>query len=162
MGKRSVTFDAAAGHTGLAFPLDDMNAKHTLSLSLAAAVALASVSCNRSGVTLGRVSGQVTLDGKPLAGARVIFRPTAGGRMSQAITDPQGNFSLAYTATEVGALVGEHSISIETGDVSIDNKTKEFVRKKEVLPAKYNWKTTLSHEVKRGQNSADFALSSRD
>jgi hypothetical protein len=68
------------------------------------------------------VSGRVTLDGQPLAGAVVTFQPirdssseppTATGSAGQ--TDKDGRFALRLVDPDrMGALVGEHTVSIST------------------------------------------------
>ncbi len=103
-------------------------------------------------VRLGQVSGQVTLDGKPLSEARVIFRPSHG-RMSQAITGEGGQFELYYTIDRAGALLGNHRVTISTSEpISPSEVTPELV------PEEYNVKSTLTAVVKGGENTLDFDL----
>lgn len=63
-----------------------------------------------------RVSGTVTLDGQPLADARVQFVPDKSkgteGAMASGTTDAEGKYELT-TATVKGAIVGHHKISVE-------------------------------------------------
>jgi|SRR3954451_23105926 hypothetical protein len=66
------------------------------------------------------VSGRVTLNGKPLAGADVIFQPRGNsqsprpaGTGSIGHTDEQGRFSLRMVEpNRPGAIVGEHIVRI--------------------------------------------------
>jgi len=97
------------------------------------------------------VSGTVTLDGQPLPGARVLFRPKQG-RPSAGITDDVGHYKLQYTAEKPGALPGEHSVIITTASEESG---------KEVVPARYNVKSTLKVSVDPGQRTHDFALDSK-
>src|SRR5438094_249318 len=68
------------------------------------------------------VSGRVTLNGKPLAGADVIFQPRGNteaprpaGTGSIGRTDEQGRFSLRMVKPDQpGAVVGDHSVTIAT------------------------------------------------
>ena len=57
------------------------------------------------------VSGTVTLDGKPVEGAAVVFAPAAGGPAASGTTDAQGKFQLT-TVNEPGAVPGEHVVTI--------------------------------------------------
>jgi hypothetical protein len=68
------------------------------------------------------VSGRVTLNGKPLAGAVVTFQPKTGRDLAQPATtgsvgrtDAQGRFTLRLVAPDrPGAAPGEHAITIST------------------------------------------------
>jgi len=61
---------------------------------------------------LGQVSGVVTLDSKPLAGASVLFQPPKG-RGSTAHTDRDGRYRLVFTPVATGAIVGPHRVTVE-------------------------------------------------
>lgn len=111
---------------------------------------------------LGRVSGVVTVDGKPLVGGSVAFQPMAEAGQaftkansvagSMAITDKDGKFTLQYVDGVQGAVIGKHSVQI-TG-------TDEFGVS--IVPAKYNFSTELTFEVKAGTNPpAKFDLKSK-
>jgi hypothetical protein len=68
------------------------------------------------------VSGRVTLNGKPLAGADVIFQPRGNskeprpaGTGSTGHTDEEGRFSLRMVEpNKAGAVVGDHVVTIAT------------------------------------------------
>ena len=68
--------------------------------------------CGQKGPAMGRVSGVVTYEGKPLAAANVMFLPVQGGRPATATTDDRGRFTLTTFTTNDGALVGEHHVTI--------------------------------------------------
>ena len=102
---------------------------------------------------LGQVEGNVTLGGKPLAGASVVFQPEKG-RPSFGTTDENGHYQLSYKEDVPGAAVGRHAVAITTyqeGDPGADDPALQKSRKEEV-PAQYNRKTTLTAEVKPGDN----------
>lgn len=81
--------------------------------SILAALLLAILcGCGQKGPAMGRVSGVVIYDGKPIAAANVMFVPVQGGRPATAITDDQGRFTLTTFATNDGAQVGEHHVAI--------------------------------------------------
>ncbi len=109
----------------------------------------------------GYVNGRVTLDGNPVEKARVHFHPVGGGRMSQGVTGANGDFELRYTIDEKGALIGEHKVVISTGEPVLDDKTGREYFLPEVIPAKYNKNTTLTANVKAGNNPIDFELTSK-
>ena len=117
------------------------------------AVVLA-VGCSKSDrPPLGTVSGAVTLDGRPLADALVLFTPDGPGRTSQGITDADGLYSLVYLRDIVGANVGRHAVRITTA--RDDNGGREL------LPPRYHAKSELQVEVLPGSNRFDFPLTSK-
>jgi hypothetical protein len=103
---------------------------------------------------LGQVEGTITLDTKPLVGAHVTFQPE-NGRPSTAITNEAGRYVLNYKgANDPGAAVGKHKVIISThqaGDPDSDDPAKQKDQK-ETIPAEYNSATTLTAEVKAGEN----------
>jgi len=112
---------------------------------------------------LGTVSGVVTLDEKPLANAQVTFQP-AGGRASVGETDSEGKYTLSYTGAAAGALIGPHQVVIISAVEAFSDESgegKDRAARPEILPAKYNSKTTLKAEVKAGSNTIDFPLTSK-
>src|SRR6516162_4504247 len=93
------------------------------------------------------VSGRITMNGKPLANAAVVFSPipdigsSSAGPGSGATTDADGRYTLLITGTTTrGAVIGKHKV--------------------QQLPPKYSGKNTvLEFEVQRGgSTSADFDL----
>ncbi len=58
------------------------------------------------------VTGTVTLDGSPLAGARVSFSPKGGGRAAVGLTDESGRFELTTNVAGDGALAGSYGVAI--------------------------------------------------
>ena len=117
------------------------------------------------------VSGRVTLDGKPLAGATICFSPPEG-RSSSATTDQAGWYELSYAGRVKGAMPGRNRVTIskpvpddpanltqeerallEAGEFSLP-----FV---ELLPDRYRGKTSeLTADVEPGRNTHDFDLTS--
>lgn len=99
---------------------------------------------------LATVTGTVTLDGEPLAGANVMFTPQAGGALSSGTTDDQGRYELRYGAAETGAAIGRHKVRISKHGTGSDTT--------DAVPEKYNAATTLEREVTEGANQLDFEL----
>jgi hypothetical protein len=119
-------------------------------------VAVAIAGCGDN-LKLAKVTGTVTLDGQPLANARVLFQPKQG-RPSLGITDSSGKFELQYTQETMGAVQGEHVVSITTSPVEIADGSK---RVKEVVPSRYNSRSTLTVTVDKSHRTHDFALQSK-
>lgn len=134
-------------------------------------IAVLTLGCSR-GPEYVPVSGQVTLDGKPLAGAVVIFQPVArsaddaGGFGSSGKTDSDGRYTLrvAGPSDNPGALVGNHRVSITTRTSESPPGSDEIKPLKggERVPARFNSESILTLEVPPGgTTSADFTLTSR-
>jgi hypothetical protein len=78
--------------------------------SLLALLALLLGGCGKGTV---HVEGIVTLDGKPVPGATVLFTPEGGnGRAASALTDEDGNFRLSTYSEGDGALPGQYSVVV--------------------------------------------------
>jgi hypothetical protein len=119
-------------------------------LATAVGLLVSPVGCaSGDGPELGLVTGKVTLDGKPLRGALVVFAPRKGGRQSSGLTDSEGRYDLAYLRGIRGAVVGPHRVRISTAR---EDKPEETV------PSRYNAKTKLVAEIRPGENALDFAL----
>lgn len=99
--------------------------------------------------TLGSVKGNVTLDGKPLAGA-IIFACPDIGRPAVANVDANGNYELQYVDGVEGTKLGRNKISFTWPTDAAGTP----------IPAKYGEKSELVVEVKKGVNKFDFALES--
>ena len=103
---------------------------------------------------LGTVTGKVTLDGQPLAGAGVSFQPQEL-RASLGYTDKQGRYELTYLRDIKGAAVGTHQVRIDRMPQTEGAPVKH-------LPARYNRETELTREVTPGSNVVDFELTSEE
>lgn len=108
---------------------------------------------------LGQVSGVVTLDGQPLSDATVSFQPP-NGRPSSGTTDASGRYVLTYLNEVKGAVVGPHQVQVTTGRSAVSDDDPSSA-KPETLPKKYNAESTLTAEVKKGNNTFDYPLESK-
>jgi hypothetical protein len=120
------------------------------------------------------VSGRVTLDGQPLAGAHISFQPQGGGDSvsassagsgSYAVTAADGTYSLRLAQGDrPGAVVGKHRVEINMRNESDDDsdrhgKPPPLAR---VIPARYNLRTELTCDVPpNGKSDANFELKSK-
>jgi hypothetical protein len=130
-------------------------------------LALAS-GCGTSEFELAPVSGTVTLDGEPVAAARVIFEPQRDGQEafsagpgSDGMTDEAGRYSLRTSVSgDAGAVIGQHRVTISTYLSEVD-RTRDMGRvvRAEEIPPRYFTPGALSFEVPaEGTDNADFAL----
>jgi hypothetical protein len=99
------------------------------------------------------VSGKVTLDGKALGHATVMFVPEEKGQLpsSTALTDGDGHYTLTLNSdgNGNGAVVGKHKVIISLGS-------------RQQLPDRYNRHSTLECDVPAtGRDDANFDLKSK-
>lgn len=108
------------------------------------------------------VTGQVTLDGKPLPDAVVSFMPDdEGGVATLGETDGDGVYTLRQTADSSGAPVGKYTVRITTYREGKPDADPPIPGVPEEVPAEYNLRTTLSAEVEpKEENTIGFKLSS--
>ena len=103
-------------------------------------------------------AGTITLDGKSLPDALVLFEPVtdetnAEQRLigaSVGRSNKEGVYTLAYPGGHDGAVVGTHTVRV--------NKTD--VKGLETLSKKYHRQSQMKHEVKAGSNTIDLPLRS--
>jgi hypothetical protein len=110
------------------------------------------------GGDLGRVSGVVTLDGKPLPEATVEFQPKLGSP-SYGETDRNGRYELLYTPDRPGAEIGEHQVRISTYKVIPDGDDR--IELPEKIPASYNENSKVVREVVPGRQTIDFRIETK-
>lgn len=99
---------------------------------------------------MGYVTGVVTVDGDPLGGAIVSFKPEVG-RAALGVTNEDGTYELKYIHNEKGCKIGPNYVTFSsptTGTVTHS------------IPPKYLVQSDLVVDVKRGKNTFDFELES--
>jgi len=118
--------------------------------------------CSSSGPEIASVSGRITMDGKPLPDATVVFIPE-NGRSAAGRTDANGVYALNFTEGRHGAIPGPNSISITTARESEQDENGKVLRPaaKETIPMEYNAASKLSFNVEpKKKNVANFDLKS--
>ena len=112
------------------------------------------------------VSGVITLDGKPVSDAGVMFCPTKNGMMAAATTDAMGKFELA-TGRRRGAVPGEYRVAVSkketTGVGAFATVGPRGASIKWLVPQRYSKPEASGFQVTVGQGQTEFsfALSSR-
>jgi hypothetical protein len=119
-------------------------------------VVQAATGCGSSGPEIADVTGKVLKDGKPIAGANVTYFPSSG-RPSYGTSDKDGLYSLDYTESAKGAVVGSHTVKVTVGgappppDASSSGRNAGFRPPVEsIIPGQIL--------VKSGSNSIDLNL----
>jgi hypothetical protein len=134
-----------------------------LASRLAPALCVIAMGCGSSGPQMGRVSGTVTHQGKPVTKGSVTFvstvpeRPNANGPIG-----PDGTYALQTTEPGDGAHVGDYLVSISgKAPEELNNPLPGApVKVKSDLPAKYEkpGTSTLKATVSPGSNTVNFDL----
>jgi hypothetical protein len=112
------------------------------------------------------VRGDVTLDGKPLAEAGVLFSPKEQGAVAIGVTDAAGKFQLS-TPNYDGALPGAYRVTVTKqqilGEENYGRLGPKAVHVKWITPEKYSRMETsgLQATVKAEGNEFHFALVSQ-
>ena len=108
------------------------------------------------------VTGTITLDGNPLADARVSFMPDDElGVPTMGVTDTGGVYTLRQTADQNGAPAGSYTVRITTYREGKPDAEPPVPGDPERVPPQYNLRTTLTAEVRPEENILDFELSSK-
>jgi hypothetical protein len=119
------------------------------------------------------VSGRVTLDGEPLAGARVSFYPihdprsgSQSGPEAHGETDSEGRYALTTVFGARGATVGPNRVMISTRKTRPDPNDPDAAHRvvaPERVPKRYfTDQAALRLDVPaEGTRTADFSLTSR-
>ncbi|WP_013627735.1 hypothetical protein [Rubinisphaera brasiliensis] len=112
--------------------------------------------CGGGGDTpdLGKVYGKVTIDGNPAASVLVTYTPAAGGRQSIGETGPDGSYQLVYSSDNMGAIIGEHNVTISS-IVELDPESADTMNPGSSVPKEY-LDVTKTVTVDAGSNEIDL------
>lgn len=125
-----------------------------------------------TGPALGKVSGSVTLDGKPLTRGTITFE-TAGQRPATGRIENGQIVETTTYKTGDGVPVGAHKVSIsateDAASAVADDPGKgkapggNYMMGKSLIPSRYNDPSTsdLTADIKTGTNPLEFKLSSK-
>jgi hypothetical protein len=105
---------------------------------------------------VGKVTGTITLDGKPLPNAAIVFHPDDSNALSPlGGTDSNGQYELFYIDNKSGAVPGQYTVTVSTA--------QSWNNIPESVPEKYVDKTLseLKYTVKTGKQVIDIKLSSK-
>jgi hypothetical protein len=106
------------------------------------------------------VSGTVTLDNKPLAGAKIAFEGD-DKRSAMGTTDSAGHYTLMYDSQTRGTTPGAKVVRITTVEVGEGGGGAEGSSvAKESIPPRYNQKSELKADVSATNKTFNFDLKS--
>ncbi len=137
-----------------------------LPVAMVSIVAAMIAGCSNNDLNLASVSGHVTLDGQPVPGVLVTYKPRElQGTTSYGLTNDSGEYQLMYTRTSAGALPGDYEVSLTPPPVASKSERAELEATGEAplstppaLPARYQQAGILTATVKAGPNTIDFQL----
>jgi hypothetical protein len=125
-----------------------------------------SIGCNKTDSTRGSLSGEVKLDGKPLEQGSIMLTPIEGTK--GVVTGGEiagGRYQLSGKSA---AAVGVNRVEIRAVRKSGKMVQKPFAPKGEMVEEsveavapKYNSESTLKAQVKPGENTASFEVTSK-
>lgn len=101
-----------------------------------ALVGLAAAGCGSRQTALHDVTGDVFFEGKPVAGAGVLFCPE-GRRPAGAVTDDGGCFRLRTWHEADGAVAGTHVVCVTKTVPAATKGESDYQETKNVLPPRY-------------------------
>lgn len=134
---------------------------------------LLAIGCSPRRPTTVPVSGIVTLDGEPVAGAAVMFEPEAGGVPARASTAADGSYKLSTFRRGDGALVGRHRVTVAKiviEGLKVDEAGLEAgpltgpIQERSAIPSSYGNPATsgLMAEINAATSTIDLPLTSRE
>ena len=158
-----------------------MNHPGNLVVSTLVTVGIALTGCpNSSQPATYRVTGTVTMQGKPVDGAVITFVPTSNeGTAASAITDSNGKYALTTWSAGDGARPGEYRVKVNKQEqtaidpakvvknLTIEEEQKIYVENKKprppaksLIPSKYQDESSsgLSHTVPNSSSTFDIEI----
>lgn len=138
---------------GLRFRSADAGRRALACIAAAAALVAGCNPAPKGLPALAPVTGVVTRGGAPVTNATVVFTSEQGDQVAFGPTDDAGKYSLTYSGKYKGAALGVNRVEIKSR-----TDGPQPANWKDPIPAKYNVKTELKAEVKKGPNEIDFKL----
>lgn len=145
----------------------------TIACLIAGAVLCLTPGCGPRRPATVPVTGRITLDGKPVAGAAVMFEPEGGGVPARGSTGPDGTYTLTTFERDDGAIAGRHRVGVtkvvyegiqadasglEAGPLAGPPKERWEVPKRYAAPAK----SGLTADVAGSAATVDLPLTSKE
>ncbi|WP_020472226.1 hypothetical protein [Zavarzinella formosa] len=126
---------------------------------LAAVVALIFLipACGSSGPSVAKIKGKVTLDGQPLAEGLVNFRPVGDDAPTASGIVKNGEFTAEVPVTKMRVSISASKVTGQRKAYNTpDSPLVDIVT--EIIPAKYNSKSELVHDIKPDTKELNFEL----
>ena len=147
----------------------------SLAVTLLVVSLLTMSGCGNGRPKLIKVTGKVTLDGKPLEGAAILFQPKVSGekagfqRPSTGVTDAGGQFIVRTYESGDGLPYGEYLVGIQKREVVGQPKVNPGDESSSSMNITYKWvvpksyadplgSTLTASVTSSGLNPSEFAL----
>jgi hypothetical protein len=113
------------------------------------------------GARTGTVSGNVTVDGQPLADGTISFNPIDGNTPTSGGKITNGSYSVEVPTGAQKIIISAQKVTGSRAAYEGDPNSPRINITAEILPKKYSEAATteLTLDVKRGSNKKDFTLS---
>ncbi|MDP6722000.1 MAG: hypothetical protein QGF59_25250 [Pirellulaceae bacterium] len=129
-----------------------------VSALVAFSLAIPFAGCGPSGPKLYKVTGKVTIDGKPARSAMIIFNSADGADSAAADLSDEGEFEMMTGGARSGLVPGRYSVQIIRVEGGSVEEGEEEAPPSNV-PAKYGEETSdLTADVKEEDNIINFPL----
>lgn len=144
---------------------NDSNVGATMTLLFLLVSSVVCLGCGKS--DWGRVSGIVTVDGKPVGPGTLVFEPSDEARLNASSAlgyfDATGKYELVSAGKKQGAPVGNYRVIVMeggpaslVGEASAVSASRDKNRK---IPPKYaDYDAGLSAKIEPGRQEIDFEL----
>lgn len=119
---------------------------------------LITVGCGSDRPPLASLTGTVTLDGKPIEHAGLMFSPLDGGRPSVGGTNKKGEFEAMYVYGVPGAIIGKHKVMFEESPPDTGSESEEDEFKPYAPPGNNFVINPKEIEVESGGTVINFTL----
>jgi len=121
-------------------------------------IALLAASCSQGPAT-GTISGEVTLDGKPLPKGHIEFTPVDGQGQTGGIIIADGKFSGPVPVAKMRVQIHGQKVVKGAYQPYAGAPLEDGVV--ELLPARYHEKSDITLDVKRGKQEVKYDLQSK-
>jgi hypothetical protein len=107
------------------------------------------------------IQGEVTMDGQPVENGLITYKPISGeaGQAQAAIKG--GKYSIASATPGTMRVTISVQKAVGKSKVYDSPDSPERVEYKEIAPERYNTKSELQKDIKRGANTINWTLESK-
>ncbi len=123
-----------------------------------AGVILTSLGCQQVEFETAPIRGKLTLAGKPVSGARVLFIPIDGKtKAAGAETDKNGEYIVRFTGSQMGSTIGPHRVKVMYEPANADGSVGKSNKSSPKVSPRF-LKGEVEVDVKDTDNVFDFEL----
>jgi hypothetical protein len=113
--------------------------------------------CNR-GPAVGKVSGEVTLDGTPLKEGNILFTPIDGQGQTAGDKITDGKFTIEVPVAKMQVQITSSEVIGKEPAYAGDPNSPMMDKLRERIPTRYNAQSVLTIDVKPGPQTVKYEL----